>query len=341
MNRTVKLKYICLLGIFFMSLLLVNGQEIRLKTALEHDSIWLGDQIKLLVVVEQEAGAKVIFPQLPDSIQKVEVLKRSKIDTSKVTGTRIQLKQTYLITCFDSGAHYIPSFYFKVKHGEITDSLKSNSLILFVKFPPVDLKKGPVDIKKPFTAPVTFKEIAPWLLAIILLAALVFLVIYAISRRNKNRPLFQRPPKPKLPPHIIALQELDKLKNENLWQQEKVKDYYTRLTDIIRIYIEERFVMAAMEQTTPEILSGFKNLKAQIDAKSILELKEILELADLVKFAKLTPLPDENFNMLSNAYLFVKETTNEVVNEIPEPVKTVQKEDVTVDLKANKEENQL
>ena len=324
-----------------MSLLLVNGQEIRLKTALEHDSIWLGDQIKLLVVVEQEAGAKVIFPQLPDSIQKVEVLKRSKIDTSKVAGTRIQLKQTYLITCFDSGAHYIPSFYFKVKHGEITDSLKSNSLILFVKFPPVDLKKGPADIKKPFTAPVTFKEIAPWLFAIILLAALVFLVIYAISRRNKNRPLFQRPPKPKLPPHVIALQELDKLKNENLWQQEKVKDYYTRLTDIIRIYIEERFVMAAMEQTTPEILSGFKELKTQIDAKSVLELKEILELADLVKFAKLTPLPDENFNMLSNAYLFVKETTNEVVNEIPEPVKPAQKEDVTVDLKANKEENQL
>ena len=341
MNRKVKLKYICLLGIFFMSLLLANGQEIRLKTALEHDSIWLGDQIKLLVVVEQEAGTKVIFPQLPDSIQKVEVLKRSKIDTSKLAGKRIQLKQSYLITCFDSVAHYIPSLYFKVKHGEVTDSLKSNSLILVVKFPPVDLKKGPVDIKKPFIAPVTFKEIAPWLLAIILLAALVFLVIYAINRRNKNRPLFQRPPKPKLPPHVIALQELDKLKNENLWQQEKVKDYYTRLTDIIRIYIEERFVMAAMEQTTPEILSGFKNLKAQIEAKSILELKEILELADLVKFAKLAPLPDENFNMLSNAYLFVKETTNEVVNEIPEPVKPALKEDVSVDLKANKEENQL
>jgi len=342
MNRTVKLKYLCLLSILFLSLSLVNGQEIRIKTALEHDSIWLGDQIKLLIVVEQTAGTKVEFPQLRDSINKIEILKRSKIDTSKLAGNQIQLKQTYLVTCFDSGAHYIPPFYFRFNSGVHTDSLRSNSLILFVKFPLVDFKKGPVDIKKPFTAPVTFKEIAPWLLGIILLGAIIFLVIYAVSRRNKNRPLFQRPPKPKLPPHLIALQELDKLKDEQLWQQEKVKDYYTRLTDIIRVYIEDRFVMAAMEQTTPEILVGFKNLKAQIDAKSVLELKEILELADLVKFAKLTPLPDKNFNMLTNAYLFVKETTSESVVDVPEePVKTMASEAEVVDLKDKKEENQL
>ena len=342
MNRTVKLKYLCLLSILFLSLSLVNGQEIRIKTALEHDSIWLGDQIKLLIVVEQTAGTKVEFPQLRDSISKIEILKRSKIDTSKLAGNQIQLKQTYLVTCFDSGAHYIPPFSFRFNSGVRTDSLKSNSLILFVKFPPVDFKKGPVDIKRPFTAPVTFKEIAPWLLGIILLGAIIFLVIYAISRRNKNRPLFQRPPKPKLPPHLIALQELDKLKDEQLWQQEKVKDYYTRLTDIIRVYIEDRFVMAAMEQTTPEILVGFKNLKAQIDAKSVLELKEILELADLVKFAKLTPLPDENFNMLTNAYQFVKETTSQSVLEVPaEPVKPPIGEVENVDVKDKKEENQL
>ena len=341
MNRGFNLKYLLLIVIIFMTLPVVYSQEIRLKSALEHDSIWLGDQIKLMVVVEQAAGTKIEFPHLPDSIQKIEILKRSKIDTSKLDANRLQIKQTYLVTCFDSGAHYIPSFYFKIKNGDHLDSLKCNDLTLFVKYPNVDLKRGPADIKKPFKAPVTFKEIAPWLLGIILLAAIVFLVIYAISRRNKNRPLFQRPPKPKVPPHIIALQELDKLKNENLWQQDKVKDYYTRLTDIVRVYIEERFRMAAMEQTTPEILDGFKNLKSQIDMKSVLELKEILELADLVKFAKLTPLPDENFNMLNNAYLFVKETTDEVVSEVPEPEKPEIKDETTVDLKDRKEDTQL
>ena len=339
MNRSLKLKYIFSLALFFFSIILVNGQEVRLRTALEHDTIWLGDQLKLLMVVELPAGSKIDFPQISDSIQKIEILQKSKIDTSKLVGTKIQLKQTYLVTCFDSGAHYIPPFYFKIKNGEHIDSLKSNDLSLFVKFPPVDLKKGPADIKKPFTAPITFKEIAPWLLGIILLAAFLFLVIYAISRRNKNKPLFQRPPKPKLPPHIIALQELDKLKTEELWQHEKVKDYYTRLTDIIRFYIEDRFMVAAMEQTTFEILREFKGEKSSIDKKSYKELKEILELADFVKFAKLTPLPDENHNMLSYAYQFVKETTVEVVTEIPDSSELKEKE-VVVDLTDKKEGNQ-
>ena len=341
MRRLSKLKYLFSFSVFFLSLLLVNGQEIKLKTALEHDSIWLGDQIKLLIVVEQTAGTKVEFPQLPDSILKVEILNKSKIDTSKLEGTSIQLKQTYLITCFDSGAHVIPALVFKIRKEGSIDSLKSNNLTLFVKMPPVDLKKGPIDIKKPFSAPITFKEIAPWLFGIILICALVFLIVYAISRRHKNKPLFQRPLKPKLPPHVIALQELDKLKGEELWQHEKVKDYYTRLTDIVRVYIEERFTISAMEKTTFEILSSFKEKESQIVDKSVIELKEILEVADLVKFAKLTPLPDENHHMLSNAYLFVKETAVEAVVEVPKPTEVKVKEKVIVEISDKKGEGKL
>jgi len=341
MRRLSKLKYLFSFSVFFLSLLLVNGQEIKLKTALEHDTIWLGDQIKLLIVVEQNAGTKIEFPQLPDSILKVEILSRSKIDTSKLEGTRIQLKQTCLVTCFDSGAHVIPALVFKIRKEGSIDSLKSNNLTLFVKMPPVDLKKGPIDIKKPFSAPITFKEIAPWLFGIILICALVFLIVYAISRRHKNKPLFQRPLKPKLPPHVIALQELDKLKGEELWQHEKVKDYYTRLTDIVRVYIEERFTISAMEKTTFEILSSFKEKESQIVDKSVIELKEILEVADLVKFAKLTPLPDENHHMLSNAYLFVKETAVEAVVEVPKPTEVKVKEKVIVEISDKKGEGKL
>jgi hypothetical protein len=153
--------------------------------------------------------------------------------------------------------------------------------------------------------------------------------------------LFQRPPKPKLPPHVIALQELDKLKNEELWQHEKVKDYYTRLTDIVRVYIEDRFTISAMEQTTFEILTSFNIKEEQIEKKSFDELKEILEVSDLVKFAKFTPLPDENHMMLSNAYLFVKETAVETVTELSKPVEIRGKEEVVVDLSDKKEESQL
>lgn len=326
--------------VFILSLVALSGQEIKYGVALERDSIWLGDQINLFLMVEQPAGIKVGFPLLADSIQKIEVLQKSKIDTTKLDGAKLQLKQSYLITCFDSGVHNIPPFYFIILNNGQVDSARSNDLRLYVKFPSVDLKKGPADIKKPFSAPVTFKEIAPWLLWIVLIGAILFLAIYAINRRNKNRPLFQRPPKPKLSAHVIALKELDKLKTEQLWQQDKVKEYYTRLTNIVRVYIEDRFAVPAMEQTTFEILSAFKGNGSQLDTKAYNELLEILEVADFVKFAKLSPLPDVNQNMLTFAYLFVNGTTPSEAVLPATPVETKGKELTINDLNDKKEDAQ-
>ena len=172
----------------------------------------------------------------------------------------------------------------------------------------MDLKKGFADIKKPYGAPVTFKEIAPWILGILLLLSVIFLVVYALNRRKKNIPIFSLPSKPKLPPHVIALGELNKLKEEQLWQHDKVKDYYTRLTDIIRVYLEERFEVPAMEQTTHEILSEFKGKESQVSGKLYSGLQRTLEVSDLVKFAKYTPLADENHFVLVHAFTLVEET---------------------------------
>jgi hypothetical protein len=289
------------------------------SSSLERDSIWLGDQIKMILIAEYPVGTMVSFPQLNDSLGNgVEVLSRSARDSSKLGGGILQMRQTYLITAFDSGPHPIKPFLF-VGHTKITpDTLRSNQLTLFVKVPNVDLKKGFADIKKPYGAPVTFKEIAPWIIGIILIAAIVFFILYAISRRRKNIPLFSLPAKPKLPPHVVALSELDKLKEEQLWQHDKVKDYYTRLTDIIRVYLEERYEVPAMEQTTQEILSDFKGENSQIKGKLFTGLQKTLDTADLVKFAKYTPLADENHFVLVNAYTLVEETK-------PEPAETVKK----------------
>jgi len=269
------------------------------------------------------------------------VLKRFHIDTTKIDNTRFRIQQSFLITAFDSGPHYVPPFMFKVQSTLLNDSLKSNDLSFFVKVPRVDLTKGPADIKAPFEAPVIFKEIAPWILGIILALAIIFLVIYAINRRRKNKPLFQRPEKPKLPPHVIALQELDKLKSDQLWQHDKVKDYYTRLTDIVRNYIEERFELPAMEQTTPEILSSFKEKKSLIDSGSFNDLKVILELADLVKFAKLTPYADDNHVSLNNAYHFVEHPKIEEIIEPQKPVNAKKETEMVEDSSIKEEKNGL
>ena len=315
----LKTKYILL---FLMSLASLNfalAQQVKVSASLERDSIWLGDQIKMILVAEYPIGTSLSFPELKDSLANgVEVLSRSARDSSKIGDGMLQMRQSFLITAFDSGPHPIAPFLFAQRSGLSTDSLRTNSLRLFVKVPNVDLKKGFADIKKPYQAPITFKEVAPWILGIILLASVIFLIIYAINRRRKNIPLFSMPAKPKLPPHVVALSELDKLKEEQLWQHDKVKDYYTRLTDIVRVYLEERYEVPAMEQTTQEILAEFKGETSEIKGKLYSGLQKTLETADLVKFAKYTPLADENHFVLVNAYTLVEETKAE---PIAEPVK--------------------
>jgi hypothetical protein len=315
-----KLQYILIFLILLPSLHPAQAQQVKVSSSLEKDSIWLGDQIKMLLVAEYPAGTKLTFPQLKDSLgYGVEVLSRSSMDSSSLGDGILQMRQSFMVTAFDSGPHPIRPFLFAVYINNRADTVRSNALTLFVKVPNVDLKKGFADIKKPYGAPVTFKEIAPWVMGFILLATVIFLILYAINRRRKNIPLFSLPVKPKLPPHVIALSELDKLKEEQLWQHDKVKDYYTRLTDIVRVYLEERYEVPAMEQTTQEILSDFKGENSQIKGKLFTGLEKTLDIADLVKFAKYTPLADENHFVLVQAYTLVEETKPVQVETVKKP----------------------
>jgi large-conductance mechanosensitive channel len=317
----LKLKYILLFLISLSSFNFALAQQVKVSSSLERDSIWLGDQIKMILVAEYPVGTSLVFPVLKDSLANgVEVISRSARDSSKIGDGMLQLRQSFLITAFDSGPHPIAPFIFARRNGMSTDSLRSNALTLVVKVPNVDLKKGFADIKKPYGAPITFKELAPWIFGIILIATIVFFILYAINRRKKNIPLFTLPAKPKLPPHVIALSELDKLKEEQLWQHDKVKDYYTRLTDIIRVYLEERYEVPAMEQTTQEILTEFKRESSQIKGKLFNGLQKTLDTADLVKFAKYTPLADENHFVMVNAYSLVEETKIEPAAEVKKQV---------------------
>ena len=122
----------------------------------------------------------------------------------------------------------------------------------------------------------------------------------------------------KIPPHELAIRELNEIKLQKLWQQGRNKEYYTQITDTLRRYIYRRFGINAMEMTSYEILDI---ITRENDARSVYDtLKQILQLADLVKFAKWRPLPDENDLSIAYSYLFVNQTkqdelTNPVEND--------------------------
>ena len=167
---------------------------------------------------------------------------------------------------------------------------------------------GIYDLKPIQRAPFVWTD---WLWILFLFLGLRFLAellvalgIY-LKRRNKGKITFFPPPAV-IPPHVIAIQEIDKLKAEKIWQQGREKEFYTKLTEILRTYIVERYGVNALEMTSGEIMSEIEK-RAEVD--SVYEnLKQILSTSDLVKFAKHKPYMDENDLSLVNAYLFVNQT---------------------------------
>lgn len=313
--------------ILFFILLIIAGttraQQIKATARIDSTNILLGDQIEYFLEIEYPKNATVEFPQISDSLQSlIEVLGKSKIDTIDLENKEFQKQiRSYTITCFDSGSYRIAPKWFKINVNGLTDSVPTNGVSLFVHSMAIDTTRGLTDIKMPYSAPLTLKEVTPYILGVILIAAIIFLILYSIKRRKKNKPFFALPAKPKEPAHIIALRELDRIKNEKIWQKDKTKEYYSEVTDVLRTYIEDRFDMRAMEQTTDEILDGFRYRKDLLSEKTFTNLSQILTVADLVKFAKYKPLPDDDNLTLVNSYFFVNETKKEEPKKTEAPEK--------------------
>ena len=310
-------KILLILTLFFFSGA-ANAQRIKATARLDSTNILLGDQIKLFLEIDHPKNIEIEFPQIPDSLNLglIEVLDRSGIDTFELDNEELQKQiQSYTITCFDSGSYRIAPAWFKINIDGRIDSVPTNGVTLNVFTMQIDTTKGPTDIKMPYEAPLTLKEVTPYILGVILIGAIIFLILYSIKRKKKNKPIFARPKKPKEPAYIVAIRELDRIKTEKIWQKGKSKQYHSEVTEALRVYIEDRFEIPAMEQTSDETIESFRVNKNLLTDKLFIKLSQTLKLADLVKFAKYTPLPDDDSLSLTNAYTFVNETKKEKKEE--------------------------
>lgn len=311
MKKYFRLHIIWLAGLLLATNMgLSSAQHISVKAGLDTSAILIGDQVRLAIEVQKNNRYTVDFPLFRDTITKgIEILNTSPVDTIPGDDDRTVLTQEVLITSFDSGKYTLPPLPFIWKDKNRSDTLYSSPLELNVYTVPVDTTSEIKPIKLPLDAPVTFAEIWPYLLIGLLVIMVGLFVFWYIKRRKANKPVF-RVEKPKEPAHRIALRELDKLSEEKLWQKNEIKLFYTRLTNIIRKYIEERFGVYAMEETTGEIMRDIK--KGYVDDQQLQNiLYELLSLADMVKFAKNIPLPDENEKLMRHAYDFVIKTKTE------------------------------
>ncbi len=308
------MRYLKLKNIFVLIVLSLLGigqlqaQQPVVKATIDSTSILIGEQTMIRLEVAGNKNKPLQLPVYSSSdtiITGIEVLEMFKPDTTDLGNERIKINQNYMVTSFDSALYLIPPF--KVISGD--DTTYSNTLGLKVTSMDVDTVTAKfIPIKDVINPKFVLTDFLPdywywWLTGLIAIAAAAF-ILYRIYSKKSLIP-FQKE-EPQLPPHVKAINGLDAIKAEKLWQQGRIKEYHSMITDILRTYIEERFKTPAMEMTSGEILAKIRRIN---ETDSVYEnLKQILQLADFVKFAKYQPLPDENELSIMNSYLFVNQT---------------------------------
>jgi hypothetical protein len=318
-------KYLSML--FLLLVLLVHpnlwAQKITVNARLDSTVLWIGNQAHLTFEVSQQPNQKVSMPVFSDSIiGGIDLVEPVKMDTLKSKDGHILVTQHYLVTAFKDSLLYIPPFPF-VLNG---DTVWSKSLSLKVVQPfKIDTASHKIaDIKNVLTPKFNWLNLLFILLLLLVIHGILILIYFIYKKYIRKLPLLDdKEMKLLLPPHVVALSELDKIKQEKPWQQGRSKEYHTELTDILREYIERVFNANSMEMTSEEILEHLRNLRFE-QKTAYLGLQQILRLADLVKFAKFNPTPDEHELSLTNSYLFINETKIEE----PKPLDELKKDEI-------------
>lgn len=313
-----KINYIITFLFAFCLLPFASISQVEVHAVLDTSKIRIGEQTRLDIYLNYNAklekNLSIEWPSFEDTIIKqIEVLSVTKIDTTfpdKNNPDLIQQHMQLLITSFDSGYYAIPSFKFIINKDTANKKL-TELLMLEVLSVPTDTSITKVkDIKAPFDEPFDWHWYLPyayWGLAI--LAALIILII-VIRKLTKKGPIeIVIDDNPKVPAHITALETLEKIKQQAIWKDNKTKEYYSEIADTVRLYIEERFKINALELTSDEVIKVFKY--QVVDSESKAKLTQILTLSDFVKFAKQIPIEVEHTLTLNNAFDFVNGTKRE------------------------------
>lgn len=296
------LRNIALLLMLCIGTSMVHAQT-TINTQYDAKQIMVGDQLRMFITVDKDKNDQLQWATIPDTFNSLEIVERGKIDTIKGTDDNIiRYKQKLLITGFDSGAFTVPSFQFAVKPANSdTRVLSSDSLALLVQTVAVDTTQPFKEIKNIREAEYTWLDYKEYIIGGGAGLLVIALIIAYILLRKKKGPII--PKKPKETPYEKALRLLSELDAQQLWQNDKVKEYYVELTDILRNYIEEQYNMAALELTSDELLASMRQERVlKVNRKLI---KPVLQTADLAKFAKAKPLPQEHIDAMENTKAFI------------------------------------
>lgn len=304
--------------VFLLSCTSLCSQEASVQATINPIEIMIGEQAKVEVKAMMKEGSESVFPVFKPNqeiIPGVEVIDSKDGGVHNAENGYVERTVTYTITSFDDTLYYLPPF--EVKIGG--KAFKSKSLALKVLTLDVDTLHpenffGPKDVQ---SNPFLWSEWkTPFWLSVLLLLIMV-VCYYLYLRLRDNKPIIKSISFVKrILPHQRAINEIEELRSGHRHSddnQEELKNYYTKLTEALRKYIEERYGFSAMEMTSSEII---EQLMKSADSKSLDELRHVFQTADLVKFAKYSTLINENDANLVTALEFINETKREDVQSV-------------------------
>ncbi|MDR2285911.1 MAG: hypothetical protein LBE04_00310 [Prevotellaceae bacterium] len=285
--------------------------EITLNIEPEQDTILIGDQVTLKVLVIAPKNDFIVFPDFKEELSEgIDLIEMKNVDTLKSKDNNVKcLERKYLITSFEEGRYHINGFpVLKITSSGVDTLYSNNEIILIVKTVDLDEKFQPYDVKDIKSYPSQW-----WLWAGIGTLTALLIIALAIFLIKKYRKPGGEANKLKINPYLWAMHELENLKNSNL-AVTRTKEYYSRLTDIVREYIELQTNVSAMEKTSDEILYLLPGTIFNSD-ELIQNIRNLFTVADLVKFAKYPASVFECETSWDDAYQFVIQSNN-IANEL-------------------------
>jgi len=322
MLNTVKPIFILLI-LAFISVTSAQNSLIEINSKVDTSRITIGDRIKYVVTIDYSDSLEIEHPGAGINLGQFEI-KDYKIHEAEEKDDRIFQKYEYTISVFDTGSFTIPPFpiaYFPKDSIQNYKLIEASAINIFVESILGEGEQELKDVKAPIYIPFDYVLLIS-VIAIVLFLALGGYFGYRFYKAKKEEGFSLIPQKPKKPAHEIALEAYQKLREKDLLKQGLLKQYYTECSEILRKYLEDRYFIVALEETTPEIL---RDMKPQEIKKNYLDnLKQILELSDFVKFAKYIPSEDENNTILQNCIDFVENTKIEFIQKIEETEEVVE-----------------
>jgi hypothetical protein len=250
-----------------------------LKATVDRQQILIGEPIHLMLEATIQGNSPIAWPAL-DTLPHFEFVEKHAVDSTISPGQRYY-RQYLVVTSFDSGTWSIPRLPFISGSG----TFFTDSIPIRVGYTKIDPPKDYHDIKDIVEVPNPFARWFVWIVAAIALAS-VALVILLLRKKKLLRVLVPRFI-PRLSPYEEAIRQLDELAGLRLVEDGSAKIFYSRLGEILRLYLYRRMGIASLSETSEELISQIRDLS--LPQQQFMDLAETLRISDFVKFAKYQP----------------------------------------------------